>query len=159
MAHEPPIDPSQYTVDDLESHVESESYTVGELRAIRSVEKDAEDRSTALEAIDEELNALTAGPTEERTTEGVDTAVYTLGAGATERGVPAAGLPDPYSRDAPDSVRIVIDEPMGFAGVMFEDSGEHDIDYSMRVKRSLESPTNTARLSQSDPLHPEHGGG
>lgn len=162
MVNEPPIDPSEYTVDDVESHVESASYSVDELRAIRSAEKDGENRSTALEAVDEEIDALTAGPTEESTTEddsGVDTAVYILGAGATEQGVPGVDLPKPSSNDAPETLRIVIDEPMGFAGVMFGDSGEHEIEHSMRVKRSLETPTNTARLAQSDPLHPEHGDG
>lgn len=161
MATTSPIDPTEYTVDELESHVETEPYTVDELRAIRSAEKDGENRSTALEAIDEEIDALTSGPTEESTTSnGSDdeNAVYILGAGATEQGVPGVDLPDPYANDAPETLRIVIDAAMGIAGELFEESGEHDLEYTMRAKRTLEAATNTARLSHSDPHHPEHEG-
>lgn len=160
MATTSPIDPTDYTVGELESHVETEPYSLDELRSIRAAEQAAENRTTALEAIDEEIDALTSGPTEESTTSSVsdgDNAVYILGAGATEQGVPGVDLPDPYANDAPETLRIIIDAAMGIGGEMFEESGEHDIEYTMRVKRSLETPTNTARLSNSDPLHPEHG--
>lgn len=162
MATTSPIDPTEYTVDELESHVETEPYSVDELRSIRAAEKAAENRTTALEAIDEEIDALTSGPTEESTTSTVsddDNAVYILGAGATEQGVPGVDLPDPYGDDAPESLRIILDAAMGIAGEMIDESGEHDIPYSMRAKRTLEAATNTARLSPSDPRHPEHGDG
>ncbi|WP_135830642.1 hypothetical protein [Halorussus halobius] len=47
----PPFDPSEYTVDDLESELDSEDYGGSELHALAAAEEDGKNRETALEAI------------------------------------------------------------------------------------------------------------
>lgn len=179
MVESAPISPSEFTVDELEQHVEEADYSVTELRAIRAAETaDVDPRSTAIDAIDEELNALTSGPSTNTvpayaSEEGEDELDYDEsmrivdGGGATEIGVVGVDLPDPYSDAAPDTLRITIDAAMGVAGIMFDNQGEHSIPYAMpndegvsgmRVKRTLEAGTNIARLSRADALHPEHEG-
>ena len=49
----PPINPSEFTVDELEAEVSESDYSNTELDAIAAAEADGEDRNTALEAIDE----------------------------------------------------------------------------------------------------------
>lgn len=171
MTQESPIDPSEYTVDDLGMHVETTDYSVEELRAIRAAETDdVAPRSTAIDAIDEELDALTSGPTTDSTDEEDDDAFdysknHINGGGATGMGSPGVELPDPYADDAPASLRITLDVAMAVGGVMFDEDGEKSISYAtpndegvsgMRVKRTLESDTNTARLSTADPNHPDN---
>lgn len=171
------LDPTALTVDELEVEIETGDHTIEELREIRERERASDDpRSTALDAIDEELDALTSGPTgstaalsrseEDDEDDTIDESMRHIdGGGATEIGVVGVVLPSPYSDDAPSSLRIHLDTAMGVGGVMFDDVGEHTIPYAtpndqgvagMRVKRTLESPTNTARLAVSDPLHPNH---
>jgi hypothetical protein len=53
----PPIDPSEYTVDELQDALEDADYdwTDATLRGLRQAEVDGQNRDTALEAIDAEL--------------------------------------------------------------------------------------------------------
>lgn len=170
------LDPTALTVDELEREIETGDHTIEELRELRERERVSDDpRTTALDAIDEELDALTMGPSEGTTATREPTGTdeprvdasmrHVDGGGATEIGVVGVVLPPPYSDDAPSSLRIHLDTAMGVGGVMFDDVGEHTIPYAtpndqgvagMRVKRTLESQTNTACLAVSDPLHLNH---
>lgn len=168
MANAP--DPTEMTVDELEQNVESNDYTGAQLRTMRDAEQDSdESRSTALEAIDEELNDATSGPDQPGETsepsggdgglERDESQLIEDGGGATEQGTVGLVLPDPYADGAPDRVEINVNVPMGFAGTMYEDKGTHTCEYSMRVKRALESSTNTVTIDVRDPLHPNHDEG
>ncbi|WP_330633715.1 3-hydroxyisobutyrate dehydrogenase [Halocatena halophila] len=156
------LDPAAHTVDEIERRIEQGDFTIEELRSIRSAESETENRSTAIEAIDEELDALTAGPTEgpvnPNPTEDQESPDRSMipsnGGGATRQGIVGVSLPSPYSVDAPETVKIRISESRGVAGEFFEEPGTHTIQYSMRLKRTLESPTNSVRLAETDPLHP-----
>lgn len=48
-----PLNPSEYTVADLEDELEGGDYSADDLDAIESAEQDGKDRETALEAIDD----------------------------------------------------------------------------------------------------------
>lgn len=48
---DPPIDPSDYTIDELETYLENEPLSDEELEALEQAERDGEDRSGALDAI------------------------------------------------------------------------------------------------------------
>lgn len=49
---EPPIDPSELTLDDLEADLDENDYSAAELDALESAEEAAEDRSGAQDLID-----------------------------------------------------------------------------------------------------------
>lgn len=166
MEGKSPIDPSEHTVDELAQRVENGEHSLEQLRALREAERDGPDRSTAIELLDEVLDDRTAEPSVGGST---DTAAGSMrhvdGGGATEIGVVGVDLPSPYSDGAPETLRIHLESAMGVGGVMFDEPGVHTIAYAtpngegvagMRVKRTLESPTNPARLAESDPLHPNH---
>lgn len=149
--------PTKLTVDELEADLDANQYTVTQLREARQLEQSRDDpRTTALDAIGDELDERTRGPDQstDETTNVEQAAEH--GGGATEQGVPGIDLPDPYIDDAPETVTVAIPLPMGFAGEMHTEPGAHVRKYTMRVKRSLETPTNTVTLAASDPMHPEH---
>lgn len=54
---EPAIDPSEYTISELEAEIESGDYTDNELETIREAESATDDRDGAIEAIDAALGA------------------------------------------------------------------------------------------------------
>lgn len=151
-------DLSELTVDEVEETLKSTDYSIDELREIRGHETSRDDpRTTALEAIDEEIAAATSGPDVPGDDEDeVDSAIYSYGAGATEQGQPTAALPDPYDADAPDTVRIHVPTSMGLAGVLLEERGTHTVDYTKRLQTALLTDTNAAVLSTTDPHHPEN---
>lgn len=166
------LDFTDDTVDELKFALDSTAFSLDELRTIREYETDSADpRSTALDAIDEKINEKTSGPDEpagdEEESEYNDDERFPDGAGATEAGVPGVDLPNPYGDDAPATLRIFLPVAMAVGGVMFDDDGRQTIAYAtpndadvsgMRVKRTLESATNRARLARTDPLHPRYEG-
>jgi len=52
---EPPVAPSELTVDELEATLDESDYSDAELQALRAAEADGKDRSSALDAIDGHL--------------------------------------------------------------------------------------------------------
>ena len=48
----PPVDPGEYSVDELRDHLADHDYTANELDALAEAERDGDDRTTALDAID-----------------------------------------------------------------------------------------------------------
>lgn len=56
----PPFDPSDYSVDDLRDELGGGDYSVDELEALRAAETTGDNRTTALEAIDDALDAAEA---------------------------------------------------------------------------------------------------
>jgi hypothetical protein len=171
------------TVAELEEAIKSEGYTLAQLKMLKDAEGTT-DRKTAYEALDGAIEDVedgipTLGEADSLQQSQTDTD-HTMsanesengaeanscdedpkiqkalkGAGATDSGTEGVCLPDPYGDDAPETVRIVT-EPlvMGFAGDEYE-SGEHDVDYNLRVKQGLETATNEVHLSESDPHYPE----
>lgn len=53
VAVDPPVDPGDYTIDELEDYLENEPLSESELEALEQAERDGEDRKGALEAIQE----------------------------------------------------------------------------------------------------------
>ncbi|ADJ14478.1 hypothetical protein [Halalkalicoccus jeotgali] len=171
---------TDHTVDDLREAIDTGEYTAEQLRTFRRVEMRRDDpRSTALDALDEELDVLTSGPdlaTEEPDLTPADVNSSSAspamqragqGAGATEAGLEGVDLPDPYASGAPETLRIFVPTAMGVAGEFYPDKGTYDVPYrtdpnggddtrGMQVKLSLESENNPARLSRRDPHHPEY---
>jgi len=47
-----PVDPGEYSVDELRDHLADQDYTADELDALAEAERDGDDRTTALDAID-----------------------------------------------------------------------------------------------------------
>ncbi|OYR66237.1 hypothetical protein DJ71_22110 [Halorubrum sp. E3] len=56
----PPFDPSDESVDDLRDKLDAGDYDVDELEALRAAETTGDNRTTALEAIDDALDAAEA---------------------------------------------------------------------------------------------------
>lgn len=52
-ATEPPFDPSEYTVDEIEAELAEGEFSSAELDALAEAEADGKDRETALEAIED----------------------------------------------------------------------------------------------------------
>jgi len=49
---EPPVDPSEYNLDELEAHLDENDYSAAELDALEAAEEAGEDRSGAQDLID-----------------------------------------------------------------------------------------------------------
>lgn len=56
----PPFAPSEYSVDDLRDKLDAGDYDVDALEALRAAETTGDNRTTALEAIDDALDAVEA---------------------------------------------------------------------------------------------------
>jgi hypothetical protein len=56
----PPFDPSDHSVDDLRDELDAGDYDADELEALRTAETTGDNRTTALEAIDDALDAVEA---------------------------------------------------------------------------------------------------
>lgn len=56
----PPFDPSDHSVDDLRDELDAGDYDVDALEALRAAETTGDNRTTALEAIDDALDAAEA---------------------------------------------------------------------------------------------------
>lgn len=54
---DPPFDPGEYTIDELEDALEAGEYSDAEVAALYSAEVEGEDRTGAIDAIDEYLGA------------------------------------------------------------------------------------------------------
>ncbi|WP_114576708.1 hypothetical protein [Saliphagus sp. LR7] len=155
------------TVDELEAALEAEDYDADQIRALQQAESGGQNRKTAHEALSATLEDVTGDDSEaDEAADESDAEANNsnqspriqraiTGAGATGAGIESINLPDPRGDDAPDTVRIVTEAMvMSFAGQEFE-AGEHDIEYTVRVKQALESENNEVRLSEDDPLHPD----
>ena len=159
----------EYYVDDLENHLEQYSgdYSAEQLQAFREVENARDDpRTTALDAIDEEFDAVTAGPDSVSASEAsFDRQEVAERDAADDEYVRMfdigndTELPMPGTNEAPAMVDVFLPSDMLFAGER-RSEGVHSVPFTMRVVRDLEPPrvVHDAWLAESDPYHPKYEG-
>lgn len=156
------------TVDELKDALESEDYSADQLQILKDAEEADGDRTTAVDALEDALeDAEPANPVPEEV-ESVASSPRSYQSGTTPQDVDEVDIPSPHAEDAPETIRVEILRPMGFAGEFFNQPGTYELAFAepnetsikgKQLRKSLLAATNDVYLSEDDALHPENDGG